>query len=79
METAEIRESGKIEETGETSNTTPVARTTLPHKALGAVAGLAVGIGVLLLLAGDRGAVAATVVTSALVGGAAGFLASRRR
>ena len=59
----------------------PVARTTLPYKALGAVAGLAVlGLGVLLLLAGARGAsVAGAVVTSALVGGAAGFLASRRR
>jgi 8-oxo-dGTP diphosphatase len=95
-ETAEIRESGQTEEKGdtgetdetseasdvrETRDTAPAARTTLPDKALGAVAGLALlGLGVLLLLAGARGAsLAGTVVTSALVGGAAGFLASRRR
>jgi 8-oxo-dGTP diphosphatase len=94
-ETAEMRESGKTEETGETSDTdeagetsdvgeipdtAPVAQPRLPHRALGAIAGLAVALGVLLLLASARGAsVTVTVVTSALVGGAAGFLASRRR
>jgi len=86
-ETAEIRESGETDaasetsDVGETINAAPVARTTLPHKALGAVAVLAVlGLGVLLLVAGARAAsVAATLVTSAFVGGATGFLASRRR
>jgi 8-oxo-dGTP diphosphatase len=81
--TAEIRESGDTEEQGETRETgnTAPARTTLPYKALGAVAGLAVlGLSVLLLLAGARGvSLAGTVVTSAIVGGAAGFAASRRR
>jgi 8-oxo-dGTP diphosphatase len=50
-------------------------------KALGAAVGLAVlGLGVALLLGNARGAtLAATVVTSAIVGGAAGFLAARRR
>jgi hypothetical protein len=86
-ETAEFPESGRTDEAsetsdvGETSNTAPATRTTLPHKALGALAGLAVlGLGVLLLLAGARGAsVVGTVLMSALVGGAAGFLASRSR
>jgi 8-oxo-dGTP diphosphatase len=95
-ETAEMPESGKTEETGETSETdeasetsdvgeipetAPVAQPRLPHRALGAIAGLAVALGVLLLLASARGAsvTVTTVVTSALVGGAAGFLASRRR
>jgi 8-oxo-dGTP diphosphatase len=80
-ETGETDEASETSDVGENSDTALVARTTLPHKALGAVAGLAVlGLGVLLLLAGARGAsVAGTIVTSALVGGAAGFLASRRR
>jgi 8-oxo-dGTP diphosphatase len=72
-----MRESGKTEEIG---NTVPAAPRTLPHKALVALALLAMGLGVLLLLAGVRGAsVVGTIVTSAVVGGAAGFLASRRQ
>ena len=84
-ETAEASETeaNDTSEVGETSSAAPVVRTTLPHKALGAVAGLAMlGLGVLLLLLGGaRGASVggAVVMTSALVGGAAGFLTSRLR
>ena len=69
------------EETEEISNTVPpAARRTLPPTALAAFAVLAMGLGVLLFLAGARGESAlVTVVTSALAGGAAGFVASRRR
>jgi 8-oxo-dGTP diphosphatase len=52
-----------------------------PNRALAVVGGVAVlGLGVALLLGGARGAtLAGTVVTSAVVGGAAGLLASRRQ
>jgi 8-oxo-dGTP diphosphatase len=78
-ETSENDAASETRDVGETKSTAPIVRTTLPHKALGAVAGLALlGLGVLLLLGGARGAsVAGAIVTSALVGGAAGFLASR--
>jgi hypothetical protein len=80
-EISETDEASETSDVGETSNTAPAARTTLSHKTLGAIAGSVVlALGVLLLLTDARGAsVAGTVVASALVGGAAGFLASRRR
>jgi 8-oxo-dGTP diphosphatase len=90
-ETSETEVNGETPETdepretpsdaGEASSTALLTRTALPPRALAVVAGLAVlGLGVLLLLAGAGGAsVAGTVVTSALVGGAAGLFASRRR
>jgi len=80
-ENPEREEPEEPEETEEISNTVPpIARRTLQPKALGVFAVLAMGLGVLLFLAGVRVAsVVGTIVASALVGGAAGFLASRRR
>jgi hypothetical protein len=79
----EAREEAEETEPEEPDETEETHATALPHKALGALAGLvALGLGVLLLLEGARGggaSVAGTIMTSALVGGAAGFLASRRR
>jgi 8-oxo-dGTP pyrophosphatase MutT (NUDIX family) len=79
--TGETDEAGETSDAGENGSTAPIARTTVPNKALGALVGLVVlGLGALMLLAGARGVwVAATIVTSAIVGGAAGVLASRRR
>jgi hypothetical protein len=79
--TSETDEASETSDAAETSSTAPVARATPPSRALVIVAGVAVlGLGVLLLLAGAGGvSLGGTVVTSALVGGAAGFLASRRR
>jgi 8-oxo-dGTP pyrophosphatase MutT (NUDIX family) len=83
-EAAEIREPGEIGEPSETSEVdeasdpSPVVRKKLPGGALGALAGLALlGLGVLLLLGARGASLAGTLLTSAVVGGAAGFLASR--
>jgi hypothetical protein len=78
-ETTEIGEPGEVvDEVEETSAPSPVVRKKLPGGALGALAGLALlGLGVLLLLGARGASLAGTLVTSAVVGGAAGFLASR--
>jgi hypothetical protein len=74
--TGEPSEMGEVDDAGAPS---PVVRKKLPGGALGALAGLALlGLGVLLLLGARGASLAGTVVTSAVVGGAAGFLASRK-
>jgi 8-oxo-dGTP diphosphatase len=85
-EVGESSEAGEISEPSETSEVheardpSPVVRRNVPGGALGALAGLALlAVGVALLLGARGASLAGTVVTSAIVGGAAGFLASRRQ
>jgi 8-oxo-dGTP diphosphatase len=80
-ETAETAEPTSDDDSSVPSSISPAAPANPRGRALGALAGVAVlGLGVALLLGGTRVAtLAGTVVTSAVVGGAAGLLASRRQ
>jgi 8-oxo-dGTP diphosphatase len=77
-ETTEIGEPTERSEGDEAGAPSPVVRKKLPGGALGALAGVALlGLGVLLLLGARGVSLAGTLVTSAIVGGAAGFFVSR--